>query len=110
MGGVEGEILLDSQPATDYSGEKGAHIRGAKNLYWMDGQTSRENQSPRPEAIRRSLYERADITADRTVITYCGSGRQATQSYFTLNYLGYDVRLDDGSVSEWPARKEPVEK
>ena len=79
--------------ATDYSGEKSAHIREAKNLYWMDGQSSRENQSLRPEAILRSLYEGAGITPDRTVITYCGSGMQATQSYFTLKYLGYDVRL-----------------
>ena len=59
----------------------------------MDGQTSRQNQSLRTEAIFRSIYEGAGITPDRTVVTYCGSGMQATQSYFTLKYLGYDLRL-----------------
>jgi 3-mercaptopyruvate sulfurtransferase SseA len=31
---------------------------------------------------------------------------QASQSYFTLKYLGYDARMYDGSFSEWSNAKD----
>lgn len=104
------DVLLDVRSAADFQGEKGSHIPGALNLYWMDTQTSKENQSlkPSPELLR--LYEAAGITPDRHVVTYCNTGMQATQSYFTLKYLGYDVRLYDGSMTEWKAKGEPLDK
>jgi rhodanese-related sulfurtransferase len=36
-----------------------------------------------------------------TVVTYCNSGVQAAYGYFTLKYLGLNVRMYDGSFSEW---------
>jgi thiosulfate/3-mercaptopyruvate sulfurtransferase len=104
------EVLLDVRPAADYRGEKGSHIPGALNAFWMDSQTSRENQALQPEAALRALYEKLGVTPDRKVVTYCNSGMQASQSYFTLKYLGYDVRMYDGSMSEWNAKGAPVEK
>ncbi len=104
------DVLLDVRSAADYRGEKGSHIPGALNVFWMNDQASRENPVLRPEAELRTLYETLGITPDRKVVTYCNSGMQASQSYFTLKYLGYDVRLYDGSMSEWSARGEPVEK
>ncbi|HYL39385.1 MAG TPA: sulfurtransferase [Bryobacteraceae bacterium] len=104
------EILLDARPATDYTGEKGSHIPGALNLFWMESQVSRENQTLKPEAELRKLYEAIGVTPNRPVVTYCHSGMQASQAYFTLKYLGYDVRLYDGSMSEWNLRGAPVEK
>jgi rhodanese-related sulfurtransferase len=53
---------------------------------------------------------RLGVTPNKQVVTYCNSGMQATQSYFTLKYLGYDVRLYDGSMSEWTSKGAPVEK
>jgi 3-mercaptopyruvate sulfurtransferase SseA len=35
---------------------------------------------------------------------------QASQSYFTLKYLGYDVKMYDGSMSEWNLKNGPTEK
>jgi thiosulfate/3-mercaptopyruvate sulfurtransferase len=110
MAGNRSEVLLDVRPPADYRGEKGAHIPGALNLYWMEDQTSHDNQALKPEADLRKLYEAAGITPDRPVVTYCNSGMQASQSYFTLKYLGYDVRMYDGSMSEWKAKGAPVEK
>jgi thiosulfate/3-mercaptopyruvate sulfurtransferase len=104
------DVLLDVRPAADFRGEKGSHIPGAQNLYWMEDQASRENQTLKPEAELRKLYEAIGVTPDKKVVTYCNSGMQATQSYFTLKYLGYDVRLYDGSMSEWTAKGAPVEK
>ena len=109
-GAPSSEILLDARPATDYAGEKGSHIPGALNFFWMDSQVSRENQTLKPEAELRKLYEAIGVTPNRPVVTYCHSGMQASQAYFTLKYLGYDVRLYDGSMSEWNLKGAPVEK
>ncbi len=104
------EVLLDVRPAADYKGEKGSHIPTAINAFWMENQASRENQSLRTEAELRKLYETLGVSPDKRVVTYCNSGMQATQSYFTLKYLGYDVRLYDGSMSEWNAKGGTTEK
>ena len=102
--------LLDVRAAGNYSGERGSHIPGATNLYWMQDQVSQQDSSLKAEAALRNLYEAAGITPSKKVVTYCNSGMQASQTYFTLKYLGYDVQMYDGSMSEWNARKQPVEK
>jgi thiosulfate/3-mercaptopyruvate sulfurtransferase len=104
------EVLLDVRPAADFRGEKGSHIPGAVNAYWMENQAGRENQALKSDAELRKLYETLGVTPDKRVVTYCNSGMQASQSYFTLKYLGYDVRMYDGSMSEWTAKGAPVEK
>ena len=104
------DLLLDARPKTDYTGEKGGHIPTALNVYWMEGQTSRDNQALKSEPELRKLYESAGITPDHKVVTYCHSGMQASQAYFTLKYLGYDVSMYDGSISEWEAKGGPLEK
>jgi len=108
--GSSSDVLLDARPAADYRGEKGSHIPGALNVFWMDDQTSKDNQALQPETALRALYEKLGVTPDRKVVTYCNSGMQASQSYFTLKYLGYDVRMYDGSMSEWNAKGAPTEK
>lgn len=110
MAGNRSEVLLDVRSPANYRGEQGAHIPGALNLYWMDDQVSHDDQTLKPEPDLRKLYEAAGITPDHPVVTYCNSGMQASQAYFTLKYLGYDVRLYDGSMSEWKAKGAPVEK
>lgn len=105
-----GEILLDVRSAEDYKGEKGSHIPGALNAFWMDNQVSRESQALKPEDALRKQLEAHGVTPGKKVVTYCNSGMQATQSYFTLKYLGYDVKMYDGSMSEWNAKGGPVEK
>jgi len=104
------DVLLDVRSAADYKGEKGSHIPGAANVFWMDGQVSRDNTALKPESELRKIYEAAGLAPTRSVVTYCNSGMQASQSYFTLKYLGYDVKLYDGSMAEWNAKGAPVEK
>ena len=100
--------LIDARPADEYTGAKpgdgvtrGGHIPGAANVFWMQNVVSRENPVMRPAAELRKLYERAGATADRKVVTYCRTGGQASHSYFTAKYLGYDVVMYDGSFFEW---------
>lgn len=102
--------LLDVRPATDFAGEKGAHIPGSAHAYWMDGQASNTDSSLKSEDALRKLYAAAGITPGKPVVVYCNSGMQASQSYFALKYLGYDARLYDGSMSEWNSQKLPTEK
>lgn len=102
-------ILVDARTAAEFNGTTQAnaeiprpgHIPGAANVYWMQGQLSKDDMTLIPEAGLRKLYESAGVSADRPVVTYCNTGMQASQSYFTLKYLGYDTHMYDGSFSQW---------
>lgn len=102
-------ILVDARTAREFKGAtspsaeipRPGHIPGAANVYWMESQAGKSDMSLLPESALRKLYESAGITPDRPVVTYCNTGMQASQSYFTLKYLGYDTRMYDGSFSEW---------
>lgn len=96
--------LLDVRSSDLFTGnsDRAGHIPGAVNIDWTENQMT-GGSSLQSEDSLRALYEAAGIQPGSTVIAYCNSGMQATQSYFTLKYLGYDVRLYDGSMSEWTA-------
>lgn len=98
-----GMTLLDARPPADYGK---AHIPTALDVDWVQGQVSREDVTLKSEAELRALY--AHVDSSKPVVTYCNSGMQATQAYFTLKYLGYDVKLYDGSMSEWNASGNPT--
>jgi thiosulfate/3-mercaptopyruvate sulfurtransferase len=50
------------------------------------------------------LYAAAGISNNRRVITYCGRGYAAACGMLALKLLGHgDVRLYDGSWTEWSA-------
>ena len=100
--------LIDARPVEEYSGAKpgdgvprGGHIPGAANVFWMQNVLSKENPVLRSVAELRKLYEEAGALKGRTIMTYCRTGGQASHSYFTLKYLGYDVVMYDGSFFEW---------
>ena len=51
-----------------------------------------------------ALYAAAGISNDKRVITYCGRGYAAACGLLALRVLGHgDVRLYDGSWTEWSA-------
>jgi thiosulfate/3-mercaptopyruvate sulfurtransferase len=92
------------------------HIPGASNIWWMRQLASAENPVLRPmHYLHEELWvpSGSDRPAVRTVVTYCQTGMQASHAYFVARYIGYrDVRLYDGSMSEWiglPAAQYPVE-
>ena len=102
-----GTVLLDARPAEEYDGTKppeglrAGHIPGAINLFWQKTEESKENPELLPPADLRKLYRENGVAPGSQVITYCRSGIQASHAYFTAKYLGYDVRMYDGSFSEW---------
>ena len=101
-------VLIDARPVDEYTGAKpgdgvprGGHIPGAANVFWMQNVVGNEIPVLRsPEELYR-LYEKAGAQRGRTVVAYCRTGGQASHSYFTLKYLGYDVVMYDGSFFEW---------
>lgn len=106
-------VLIDARPVDEYTGIKpgdgvprGGHIPGAANVFWMQNVVSKENPTLRSPAELRRLYEAAGAHSDRTVVAYCRTGGQASHSYFTLKYLGYDVVMYDGSFFEWSHAKD----
>jgi thiosulfate/3-mercaptopyruvate sulfurtransferase len=96
--------IIDSRPEEQYVGnqtQRTGHIPGAANVYWLTHLLSRENPAMKPASELSKIYEAAGLKAGQKVITYCNTGMQASHAYFTLKYLGYDVRMYDGSFSEW---------
>jgi len=90
--------LLDVRSANEYA-DRG-HIPTSLNANWTESQLA-GSSALKSEGDLRKLYEAAGLTPAKTVVTYCNSGMQASQSYFTLKYLGYDVKMYDGSLGEW---------
>lgn len=108
-------VLVDARPVEDYTGSRPnaelkqpGHIAGAVNLNWGTTQV-KDSSALLPEAELRKLYEGIGVKPERPVVTYCNSGMQASQAYFVLKYLGYDVKLYDGSLSEWTLKNAPVQ-
>lgn len=97
--------LLDARPPADYAGTPGSspptgHIPGAKNLYWR---TTLGGTPPTllARAALSTLFAAARAAPNDVVVTYCKTGVQASFLYFVARYLGYEVRMYDGSFAEW---------
>lgn len=110
-------LLVDARPASHYSGAepgngipRGGHIPGAVHLYWKDHLKSSEIPAFKSPEELLKLYAAIGVQPGKPVVTYCRSGGQASHSYFTLRYLGFDVQMYDGSFLEWTASdSRPVE-
>ncbi len=97
--------LVDARSPKEFRGEdvrakRGGHIPGAANIEWTQNLEPDKTFKPGDEML--ALYEKAGVTKDKAVITYCQTMHRASVSYFTLRLLGYpNVRGYDRSWSEW---------
>jgi thiosulfate/3-mercaptopyruvate sulfurtransferase len=97
--------LLDARPPANYAGTPGSspptgHIPGARNIFWK---TTLGGTPPvlLPRATLAEMFRAANAAPGKLVVTYCQTGVQASFLYFVARYLGYDVRMYDGSFAEW---------
>ncbi len=101
--------LLDARSPQQY---QAGHIPTAQNLFLRDMLRTEGGVSVwrSPDEIREKLKQ-LGVDTGRPLITYCNSGREASQLWFTLRYLlGIEVQTYDGSWVEWSAKGLPVEK
>lgn len=108
--GGGGEQIVDARGAARFAGEEQeprpglapGHIPGSLNL--PQGQLfEADNRWKRGDALR-TAFEQAGVDLDKPMVTTCGSGITAAVLLFGAHLLGKeDVRLYDGSWSEWGA-------
>jgi thiosulfate/3-mercaptopyruvate sulfurtransferase len=107
-----GVAIVDARLAGFYTGatqpgnnQRLGHIPGAGNLPYStltDSATGRLKS--REELV--ALFHDAGVKPGDHVVVYCHIGQQASAAYFAARYLGYDVRLFDGSWEDWSAHKD----
>ena len=105
--------LLDVRSVEEFGGQseldtRPGHIPGARNLSWQRFLGDDHRFLDSDEGIGRRLSA-LGISPTEPVIAYCRVGMRAAVGYVALQRLGYDVRLYDGSYSEWQSSGLPVE-
>ncbi len=107
--------LIDARGTAEYTGQqvngaRGGHIPGAVNIEWSSAMMP-DGKFRSIDELRR-LYERAGISRNSDIITYCQSGTRGAHEWFVLKYLvGMpNVSLYEGSWAEWSNRADlPIE-
>jgi thiosulfate/3-mercaptopyruvate sulfurtransferase len=108
----EDVILFDARPFESYKEGglwiKKGHIPGANSLPWRTLMTGNNARLMKEDEELQQLISRFNITSDKTLIIYCGTGREATNEFlFFKFYLGYEkVRIYEGSFTEWSSYPE----
>jgi thiosulfate/3-mercaptopyruvate sulfurtransferase len=112
--GRPGLALIDTRTDGEYvgSGERRGipsegHIAGARQLQWEELFRDGERQLLRDRAELQRLYAER-VQAGDTVVTYCWVGYRASATYFIARYLGFPVKMYDGSYQDWSRRALPV--
>lgn len=100
-------ILIDARPTKAYEGQaawaKPGHIPGAISLPWKSTMSPDNPMLLKSDEEIAAIIKKLNITPDKTIITYCGTGREATNLFLLFKcYQGYpNVKLYEGSFTEW---------
>lgn len=108
--GAGSHELVDARPAARFDGGEveprpglaSGHIPGARSL--PQSELFHPDNSWKKGDDLRAAFESAGVDLDKPMVTSCGSGVTAAVLLFGAHLLGKDdVRLYDGSWSEWAA-------
>jgi thiosulfate/3-mercaptopyruvate sulfurtransferase len=94
---------------TQVRAARGGAVPGAVHLEWTNNLDS--DGAFKTAGELKQMYERAGVTPDREVVTYCQGGYRAAHSYLALRLIGYPrIRNYVGSWKEWGDRVDlPIE-
>jgi thiosulfate/3-mercaptopyruvate sulfurtransferase len=105
-----GVDIIDARASEFYTGQtkpgdqRQGHIPGATSIPFtslLDAQGKWKS----PDELAAKFRDAGIKPGDR-IIAYCHIGQQATAVYFVSRYLGFDVRLFDGSWEEYSKHAE----
>ena len=111
------EQIIDARAADRFAGEaaeprpglRAGHIPGSLNLPIGDILDNKTGRLKSADELA-TLFAVAGLTMDKPAVTTCGSGVTAAGLTLALAILGKtDIRLYDGSWSEWGASDAPIE-
>jgi thiosulfate/3-mercaptopyruvate sulfurtransferase len=105
-------FYLGNYPARPQEQRPG-HLPGAWNIPFTAIVTysGRDSGLVRPAEWLRTTFEAAHAEPGDTVVAYCHIGQQATLVWFGAKLAGYEVRLYDGSFTQWSNLTQyPVER
>ncbi|MCP3665146.1 MAG: sulfurtransferase [Gammaproteobacteria bacterium] len=109
-------LLLDVRTEEEYRGSKrnvrSGHVPGALLWPWQQAVAFKAGFVATDSAKLESSLKLVGVEKSGAVIAYCRTGHRASQAYLTLRSLGYEqVKMYDGSMSEWSLHKElPMKK
>ncbi len=102
-------LPVDTRTLEEFTGEtvkaaRGGRIPEAAHLNWEWTVEDAGLGVFLPAGEIETLLERAGVTRDHKIATYCQAGVRASHGYFVLRALGFPcVRVYDGSWVEWAA-------
>ena len=104
-----GVDIVDARDPQFYSGasasrNRAGHIAGATSIPY--GSLLDEKGKLKSVEVLQQQFQAAGVKSGDQVVAYCHIGQQASLLYFVSRYLGYDVRLFDGSWEEWARHPE----
>ena len=105
-------MIFDARPSDSYEDGglwiKRGHVPGAYSLPWRSLMTKENARLLKSDEELKEIVGRFDITPDKEILIYCGTGREATNEFLFFKwYLGHEkVRIYEGSFTEWSAHPE----
>jgi thiosulfate/3-mercaptopyruvate sulfurtransferase len=100
-------MVVDIRPHSVYKGDsmwsKPGHIPGAKNLPWRLLMEHDNARKVRSQSYLKELASTRNVSPEKNLILYCGTGREATAAYIVFKHvLSYPwVKIYEGSFTEW---------